>query len=104
VFKLVYDFLGEAPFAHEFGKVEYDAPEFDAQLGMDGLHRVRPQVKPLARQTILPPDLFKRYAQLAFWRDLKDSKAFRIVQQASAEKQSETMPEPAQAIAPGATS
>jgi sulfotransferase len=71
---------------------------------MDGLHRVRPQVKPLARPTILPPDLFKRYAQLAFWRDLKDSKAFRIVQQAGAEKQSETMPEPAQAITPGVTS
>jgi len=68
---------------------------------MDGLHRVRPQVKPQARQTILPPDLFKRYAQLAFWRGIKDSKAFRIVQQASAEPQSETMPEPTQAIAPG---
>jgi len=104
VFKLVYDFLGEAPFPHDFARVEYDAPEFDAQLGMDGLHRVRPQVKPLARPTILPPDLFKRYAQLAFWRDLKDSKAFRIVQQAGAEKQSETMPEPAQAITPGVTS
>ena len=102
VFKLVYEFLGEAPYPHDFGKVEYDAPEFDAQLGMDGLHRVRPQVKPQARQTILPPDLFKRYAQLAFWRDLKDSKAFRIVRQASAEKQSETMPEPVPAITPEA--
>ena len=102
VFKLVYEFLGEAPFAHDFAKVEYDAPEFDAQLGMDGLHRVRPQVKPQARETILPPDLFKRYAQLAFWRELKDSKAFRIVRQASSEKQSETMPEPAQAITPDA--
>jgi sulfotransferase len=98
VFKLVYEFLGEAPYAHDFSKVEYDAPEFDAQLGMDGLHRVRPQVKAQARETILPPDLFKRYAQLAFWRDLKDSKAFRIVRQASAEKQSETMPEPAPAL------
>jgi sulfotransferase len=101
VFKLIYEFLGEAPFAHDFGQVEYDAPAFDAQLGLDGLHRVRPQVKPQPRQTILPPDLFKRYSQLAFWRDLKDSKAFRIVRQASAtEQQSETMPQPAQPIAP----
>ena len=52
--------------------------------------------------TILPPDLFRRYAQLAFWRDLKDSKAFRIVRQSSAEKQSETMPDPEPAIAPEA--
>ena len=102
VFKLIYEFLGEAPFEHDFTKVEYDAPEFDAQLGMDGLHRVRAQVKPQSRKTILPPDLFKRYAQLSFWRDLKDSKAFRIVTQASAEKQRETMPQPAQAIAPEA--
>jgi sulfotransferase len=102
VFKLVYDFLGETPFAHDFTKVEYDAPEFDAQLGMDGLHRVHPEVKARPRQTILPPDLFQRYAQLSFWRDLKDSKAFRIVTQPSAEKQRETMPEPAATIAPQA--
>lgn len=102
VFKLIYEFLGEAPFLHDFTKVEYDAPEFDAQLGMDGLHRVRPEVVPQSRPTILPPDLFKRYAQLSFWRDLKDSKAFRIVSQPTAEKQRETMPEPAQPIAPDA--
>src|SRR5829696_5002579 len=102
VFKLIYEFLGENPFAHDFSKVEYDAPEFDAQLGLDGLHRVRTQVELQSRKTILPPDLFQRYAQLSFWRDLKDSKAFRIVTQASAEKQRETMPEPAAAIAPEA--
>jgi hypothetical protein len=49
------------------------------------------------------PVLFQRYPQLSFWRDLKDSKAFRIVTQASAEKQRETMPEPAAAIVPGST-
>ena len=101
VFKLIYEFLGEKPFEHDFNNVEYDAPEFDAQLGLDGLHRVHPKVKPQPRKTILPPDLFERYAQLAFWRDLKDFKAFRIVAQASAEKQSDTMPEP-RAIAPQA--
>jgi sulfotransferase len=102
VFKLVYEFLGEKPFAHDFNKVEYDAPAFDAQLGLDGLHRVRPQVEPRPRQTILPPDLFQRYAQLSFWRNLKGSKAFRIVRQADSEEQSETMPQPAQPIAPEA--
>lgn len=102
VFKLLYEFLGERPYKHDFSKVEYDAPEFDAGLGLAGLHRVRPEVKPQARKTILPPDLFQRYAQLSFWRDIKDSKAFRIVSQGSAEKQRETMPEPAQKIAEGA--
>jgi sulfotransferase len=92
VFKLVYEFLGEKPFAHDFVNVEYDAPAFDAQLGLDGLHRVHPEVKARPRKTILPPDLFQRYAQLSFWRDLKDSKAFRIFSQGTAEKQRETMP------------
>jgi len=84
VFGLLYEFLGKAPFAHDFCSVEYDAPVFDAQLGLDGLHRVHREVKPRPRRTILPPDLFKRYANMAFWRDLTDSRAFRIVQQPDA--------------------
>ena len=55
-------------------------------------------MKPQSRRTILPPDLFARYAQLSFWRDLKDSKAFRIVAQGTAEKQRDTLPDPAPAI------
>src|SRR5262249_27347784 len=104
VFKLVYEHLGEKPFRHDFDKLEYDAPAFDAQLGLDGLHRVRPQVKPQQRRTILPPDLFARYAQLSFWRDLKESKAFRIVGQGGAEKQRDTTPVSEPAIAPEAAS
>ena len=79
VFKLVYEFLGEESFEHDFATVDYDAPTFDAQLGLDGLHRVHPNVVPRPRETILPPDLFERYSNMAFWRDLPKSKAFRIV-------------------------
>lgn len=94
VFKLIYDFLDEEPFDHNFDAIEYDAPEFDNQLGLDGLHRVHPKVAPRPRKTILPPDLFQRYTNLSFWRDLNDSSAYRIVQQAEAEQQQQhTMPE-----------
>ncbi|SLN61721.1 sulfotransferase family protein [Roseisalinus antarcticus] len=79
VFKLVYDFLGEQPFEHDFSAVDFDAPTFDSGLGLDGLHRVHPEVAPRPRTTILPPDLFEKYSTLAFWRDLPASKAFRIV-------------------------
>lgn len=92
VFRLLYDFLGEPAYDHDFDAVAYDAPAFDAQLGLDGLHRVHPKVEPRRRETILPPDLFQRYAQLAFWRDLPNSKAFRIVAQQEAQPQADTMP------------
>ncbi len=97
VFSLIYSFLGEAPFEHDFANVTYDAPDFDAQLGLDGLHRVHPKVEPRSRQTILPPDLFERYSKLAFWRDLQKSKAYRIVAQGG-EAQSTAMPQPTQKI------
>ena len=93
VFNLLYEFLGEEPYAHDFEGVEYDAPQFDAQLGLDGLHRVHPQVAPRPRETVLPPDLFKRYSNMAFWRDLEGSRAFRIVvQQPDAPQQSAELP------------
>ena len=81
VFGLIYQFLGEDPFAHDFEDVVYDAPEFDTQLGLDGLHRVHRKVAPRPRSTILPPDLFERYSGMSFWRDLATSRAFRIVAQ-----------------------
>ena len=40
-----YEFLGEELYQHNFENVEYDAPEFDAQLGLDGLHRVHRKVE-----------------------------------------------------------
>ena len=93
VFKLLYEFLEEEPFEHDFTAVDYDAPQFDAQLGLDGLHRVHPKVAPRPRETVLPPDLFEKYSKLAFWRDLPKSKAFRIVaQQPEGQAQASEMP------------
>ncbi|PLX39330.1 MAG: sulfotransferase [Hyphomicrobiales bacterium] len=94
VFKLLYEFLDEEPFEHDFNAVDYDAPQFDAQLGLNGLHRVHQTVAPRPRQTILPPDLFERYSKLAFWRNLPNSKAFRIVAREAADAQGAVMPPP----------
>jgi sulfotransferase len=69
VIDLVYRFLGEAPFEHDFDAVEYDAPDFDQRLGVPGLHKVKPKVEHTERRTILPPDLFEKYAKLTFWTD-----------------------------------
>lgn len=81
VLPLVYDFLGEPAFEHDFDKVEYDAEEFDTQLGAPGLHRVKTQVKFTPRPTIIPPDLFERFSKMSFWDDKSGSAANVITAQ-----------------------
>lgn len=75
VIPLIYDFINEDAFEHQYDNVQYDAPQFDAQLGMRGLHKVRPQVSLQPRDTILPPDLFQQYSQLSFWKETAGSRA-----------------------------
>ena len=75
VLPLIYQFIGEPAFEHDFQRIAYDAPTFDAPLGMRGLHTVRPTVSLQPRETILPPDLFAQYHALSFWKDTIGSRA-----------------------------
>jgi sulfotransferase len=63
----LYQELGEAPFAHDFDNVKYDEPDFDAHIGMPGLHTVRKKVEYHERKPCIPPDLFRKYAATSFW-------------------------------------
>jgi sulfotransferase len=65
----IYDFIGEPAFEHDFSHVDYDVTEFDERAGTPGLHTVRATVKAEPRTTVLPPDLFNRFVNDAFWRD-----------------------------------
>jgi sulfotransferase len=69
VVPLIYRFLGEQPFAHDYDNLVFDTPAYDEGLGLKGLHKVRERVSFERRETILPPDLFDQYARLSFWRD-----------------------------------
>ena len=64
----LYSLLGEPWFDHDFENVDYDAEFFDMALGTPGLHRVRRKVEWVERETVLPPDLFQRFMNDAFWR------------------------------------
>lgn len=75
VIPLVYKFLEEPEFQHDFSNVHYDAPEFDQALGLHGLHKVQQKVELNSRPTILPPDLFETYSKLSFWNDQSRSRA-----------------------------
>lgn len=67
----LYEFIDEPKFKHNFKSVEYSAGEFDRQLGVEGLHDVQGEVEWRPRETILPKDLFNRYANDNFWRESK---------------------------------
>jgi len=62
----LYELLELPPFTHDFENLEFDEPDFDAQLGVPGLHKVRRRVAPNERTTILPPDLFNQNDR-SFW-------------------------------------
>jgi sulfotransferase len=76
---LIYQFIGEESFDHDFDNVQYQEPEFDNKLKTQGLHQVRAQVEFKPRKTILPPDLFERFNGLSFWEESSYSKASVIV-------------------------
>ena len=81
---LIYAFIGEEPFDHDFDNVAYEAHDFDMQLLAPGLHTVNAKVEFRPRRTVLPPDLFKRCQDLIFWQQgTKNTKAFSIVNQPS---------------------
>jgi sulfotransferase len=76
----VYDFVGLPRFTHDFENISFDATEFDARLGTPGLHKVQRAVRAVERQTLLPPDLWRRYEGENFWRDAAFNKqGVRIV-------------------------
>lgn len=73
--ELIYQFIGEEYFEHDFDNVEYAEPEFDEWIGLKGLHRVHGRVEFRKRNTILPPDVFENFDKLSFWHDSSGSRA-----------------------------
>jgi sulfotransferase len=68
----IYDALRLPSFNHDFENVVYeDGGEFDARIGVPGLHLVSGKVKFVDRPTVLPPDVFQRFSNRTFWRNPK---------------------------------
>ncbi len=73
--KLLYEFIGLHRYNHCFEEVDYQEHEFDQKLGVTGLHSVRHKVEFEPRRSILPPDLFQKYSEMAFWLDNQGTSA-----------------------------
>jgi sulfotransferase len=67
VMKRLYEQLREPLFQHDFNHVAYDEPNYDAAIGMPGLHKVREKVEYQKREPCIPPDIFAKYADTGFW-------------------------------------
>jgi sulfotransferase len=63
----LYEELRELPFEHDFNHVTYDEPDYDALLGMPGMHKVQEKVQYKKRESCIPPDIFSKYADANFW-------------------------------------
>jgi sulfotransferase len=71
--RAVYQFIGEPWFEHDFDNLIFSAEEFDARVGMPGLHSVRAKVEPIERTSILPREIFGRFVNESFWMDPKNN-------------------------------
>lgn len=65
--RLLYQALGEENFTHDLNNVLFEERDYDAYLGMPGLHTVRKKVEYIERQPSIPPDIFFKYAATQFW-------------------------------------
>jgi sulfotransferase len=63
----LYKELGEPAFSHDFENIAFDATDYDTTLGIPGFHSVRPRVDYREREPVIPPDIFAKYAETAFW-------------------------------------
>ena len=66
--KRIYRFINEPYFEHDYNNVEYSNDEFDADIGLKGLHDVRKKVSFEARKPILPLDLWNETQPMSFWK------------------------------------
>jgi sulfotransferase len=67
IMRRLYEELREPLFQHDFNHVVYDEPDYDAALGMPGLHKIRERVEYHKREPCIPPDIFAKYAATQFW-------------------------------------
>jgi sulfotransferase len=67
IMRAVYNFLGETWWPHNFSDVAANWDAYDQEIGIP-LHRVRPVVGAIKRDTILPPDIWAKYRNCEVWR------------------------------------
>lgn len=68
IMRSLYNFIGEDYYNHDYNNVYCDYDEYDVDAGIQGLHKIRKEVKYIHRQPIIPPDIWQQYSNLEVWR------------------------------------
>jgi sulfotransferase len=87
--QLVYDFLEEKSFVHDPENVFFEKADFDANMGVPDMHKVRKIISYKERTTLLPPDLFQKYEKISFWTDTEATAASIISVPAQLQKKTD---------------
>lgn len=68
IMQAIYAFIDEPYFEHDFSNVEMSYDEYDVEVGIHGLHKIRKEVTHIEREFILPPDLLQEFKGLEVWK------------------------------------
>ena len=66
--KAIYKFIDQPYFNHDFNNVEDSYDDYDDQLQLPNLHKVRKKVLYEEKQFLIPPDILNNYKDLEVWR------------------------------------
>ncbi len=73
--KAIYNFIGYPYFEmgypyfeHDFENLNANYDEFDNEVNISGLHKIRKTVSFIERKSIIPPDIMNKYSNLEVWR------------------------------------
>ena len=91
--QLIYTFLDEPAFEHDFDNVDYEEGEFDQALGVKDLHTVRRKVEFKSRRSVLPPELYQKYSEMDFWQDNTGTAACYIGNKSNNQKDATATPD-----------
>jgi len=70
VIKLLYKFIGQKFYQHNFTNVEASYNEFDKDVRMPGLHTTRRQIEYIERESIIPQDIWNSVKSMNIWDSL----------------------------------
>ena len=68
VMRALYNFIGESFFPHDYANLQSNWAEYDREIGLHGLHSVRPKLEYQPQEVILPPDIWQQFSDLEVWR------------------------------------